>query len=58
MFYVRLGECWENARRILRGEPLANPFLRYCFVINLDAIGYVINSVDVVEFSTCIFGII
>jgi hypothetical protein len=33
-------------------------FLRCCFVINLDAIGYVINSVGVVEFSTCIFGII
>jgi hypothetical protein len=29
-----------------------------CFVIALDVIGYVIDSVRAVEFSTCIFSIV
>jgi predicted nucleic acid-binding Zn ribbon protein len=33
-------------------------FLKYCFVIAVEAIGYVINSVGVVEFLTYIFNIV
>ena len=33
-------------------------FIRFCFVIAREAIGYVIDSVGAIEFSTCIFGIV